>query len=194
MFNLRYPGQYADEESGLFYHYFRSYDARTGRYSQPDPIGLNGGWNRFGYVDANPLQFTDPFGLEKLNLLNGRSVWSSNSQAMLQASRFPDRPGELLIFGHADSKSIADDRDGGPLSDNRKSLDAEALARLIRESGKWKDGMPITIYGCNAATGPDSLAERLSKILNTRVGGFGDTLILHGSGKTNPVKPTVFTP
>ncbi|WPH20806.1 RHS repeat-associated core domain-containing protein [Variovorax paradoxus] len=65
-FNLRYPGQYADEESGLFYNYFRSYDARTGRYSQPDPIGLDGGWNRFGYVDANPLLFADPEGLETI--------------------------------------------------------------------------------------------------------------------------------
>jgi RHS repeat-associated protein len=62
-FNLRYPGQYADEESGLFYNYFRSYDARTGRYSQPDPIGLDGGWNRFGYVGANPLTGVDPLGL-----------------------------------------------------------------------------------------------------------------------------------
>ncbi|QNK68444.1 RHS repeat protein [Variovorax sp. PAMC26660] len=61
--NLRYPGQYADEESGLFYNYFRSYDARTGRYSQPDPIGLGGGWNRFGYVDGNPLGDVDPLGL-----------------------------------------------------------------------------------------------------------------------------------
>ena len=63
-FNLRYPGQYADDESGLFYNYFRSYDSRTGRYSQPDPIGLQGGWNRFGYVDANPLSNIDPRGLE----------------------------------------------------------------------------------------------------------------------------------
>nr|WP_256228269.1 RHS repeat-associated core domain-containing protein [Variovorax sp. YR750] len=65
-FNLRYPGQYADDESGLFYNYFRSYDARTGRYSQPDPIGLDGGWNRFGYVDANPLIYSDYFGLSKV--------------------------------------------------------------------------------------------------------------------------------
>jgi RHS repeat-associated protein len=62
-FNLRYPGQYADEESGLFYNYFRSYDSRTGRYSQPDPIGLDGGWSRFGYAYQNPLTHTDPTGL-----------------------------------------------------------------------------------------------------------------------------------
>jgi RHS repeat-associated protein len=62
-FNLRYPGQYADEESGLFYNYFRSYDARTGRYSQPDPIGLDGGWNRLGYVDEDPLGDSDALGL-----------------------------------------------------------------------------------------------------------------------------------
>ncbi|MET3463811.1 RHS repeat-associated core domain-containing protein [Variovorax atrisoli] len=62
-FNLRYPGQYADEESGLSYNYFRSYSPSTGRYTQSDPTGLDGGWNRFGYVDANPLSYVDPIGL-----------------------------------------------------------------------------------------------------------------------------------
>ncbi len=61
--NLRFPGQYFDKESGLHYNGFRTYNPVTGRYTQGDPIGLDGGWNRFGYVDASPLNFTDPRGL-----------------------------------------------------------------------------------------------------------------------------------
>ena len=61
--NLRMPGQYFDEESGLFYNYFRNYQPNQGRYTQNDPIGLEGGMNRFGYVGGNPLSYTDPYGL-----------------------------------------------------------------------------------------------------------------------------------
>jgi RHS repeat-associated protein len=73
-FNLRYPGQYFDKESGLSYNYFRSYDSRTGRYTQADPIDLEGGWNRFGYVDGNPLLFIDPEGLEGHHFVP-QSIW-----------------------------------------------------------------------------------------------------------------------
>lgn len=62
--NLRYPGQYFDEESNLNYNYQRSYQFGQGRYSQSDPIGLDGGWSRFGYVGGNPLGFVDPEGLQ----------------------------------------------------------------------------------------------------------------------------------
>jgi RHS repeat-associated protein len=62
-FNLRYPGQYFDQESSLHYNYHRSYSATVGRYTQADPIGLDGGWNRYSYVDGNPLSKTDSRGL-----------------------------------------------------------------------------------------------------------------------------------
>jgi len=63
-FNLRFPGQYYDVETGLHYNYFRDYDPSTGRYIQSDPIGLNGGINTFAYAEGAPTMYADPYGLQ----------------------------------------------------------------------------------------------------------------------------------
>jgi RHS repeat-associated protein len=59
---LRFPGQYADAESGLHYNVYRYYDPSTGRYLSQDPLGLGPAPNPAAYV-GNPLADRDLLGL-----------------------------------------------------------------------------------------------------------------------------------
>ncbi|WP_328673670.1 DUF6531 domain-containing protein [Streptomyces sp. NBC_00322] len=59
---LRFPGQYADPETGLNYSYFRYYAPEIAKYVSPDPLGLSPAPNPTAYV-GNPHTWADPLGL-----------------------------------------------------------------------------------------------------------------------------------
>jgi RHS repeat-associated protein len=99
--NVRFPGQYYDVESGLNYNVNRDYEAATGRYIQSDPVGLKGGVSTYLYVNADPLDYMDAFGLCPDDGESGRyaacnasqdpnSSWLSNKAKMWGCKKVVD--------------------------------------------------------------------------------------------------------
>lgn len=72
---FRYSGEYFDKEMCTIYLRARYYDASVGRFTQEDPAceGLN--W--YTYCGNDPINFFDPFGLERLVISGG--YYSSTS-------------------------------------------------------------------------------------------------------------------
>ena len=89
--NLRFPGQYYDEESGLHYNWHRYYVPRLGRYLSSDPIGTRGGFNLYAYVDNNPTTYIDPDGLRRSSP-TGRLSDREKAQLINDFSNFYDPP------------------------------------------------------------------------------------------------------
>ncbi|MDR6536758.1 RHS repeat-associated protein [Variovorax soli] len=99
VYNRRFDGQYHDKESGLHYNNFRTYCPTCGRYTQPDPKGLGGGWNRIGYVDGDAMNFRDPWGLDRWGSYGyGRYVPTTNlSPSLSEMLHFRETPEERAI-------------------------------------------------------------------------------------------------
>jgi RHS repeat-associated protein len=63
-----YAGSYTDTATGYLKLGARYYNPTTGRFTQPDPAALYGG---YAYAGDNPTNFTDPTGLDFWNDIAG---------------------------------------------------------------------------------------------------------------------------
>ncbi|GAA2412863.1 hypothetical protein GCM10010420_47860 [Streptomyces glaucosporus] len=149
---LRFPGQYADPETGLHYNLHRYYDPTTARYTTPDPLGLEPAPNPATYPH-NPHTWTDPLGLAPEEGCEKKSEGIDLSTATPHSGRFPKTagPDEVLVRRKDDGTVTAYavyDSDGLPVK--RVDVDPNSAppcrcasstrpgSAKERESGKWE--------------------------------------------------------
>ncbi|QRK13385.1 hypothetical protein JQX13_00095 [Archangium violaceum] len=122
----RWPGQYEDPETGLYYNRFRYYDPRTGCYISQDPIRLAGGLELYAYV-PDPLIWMDPFGLA--GILNRGGAFSVLDKAKLAGQVGHHMPQNAFL------QLVGIPRGAGPALG---MTDADhALTRTFRGKGKF---------------------------------------------------------
>ncbi|WP_275371143.1 RHS repeat-associated core domain-containing protein [Xenorhabdus bovienii] len=146
--NLRFAGQYEDEENGLYYNRFRYYDRDTGQYLTPDPIGLLGGVNPYGYVH-NPTGWVDPFGLMDCLPKGFRNVDDFNQFGL-------DMKNGLSFAGYSNTTPI---------------IQGSAVTGV-----KYTTGVPFDVGRQSdfdiALAGEDIISAAIAKKIETRNGGI----------------------
>ena len=100
---FRYPGQYEDVETGLYYNRFRYYDPEAGNYISQDPIRLRGGISLYNYV-SNPGAYVDLYGLtDKCKLFQEKLAQVKKYSGILNGKTPAQVEAELLKKGFTKS-------------------------------------------------------------------------------------------
>jgi len=61
---IGFTGQFYEQEADLYFYKARHYSPKLGRFLQNDPIGYDGGMNLYEYCGSDPVNFSDPLGLQ----------------------------------------------------------------------------------------------------------------------------------
>jgi RHS repeat-associated protein len=161
VFNLRFPGQVYDQESGLHYNYHRDYDPSLGRYVESDPKGIDAGFNTFAYVNGSPVSGSDPLGLFKITAFSPQlSPGLSNDFPV----EYPDNPNECILGAHGDQSGI-DFEDGEVTT----TPTLAQVAAFLKKRCPPKPCMKIRLYSCSTGADPTGFAQQLANYMGVQV-------------------------
>ena len=111
--------------------------------------------NLFRYCGNDPVDFTDPMGLDDLN------VFPTNSVDAKIANGTPIYDKVFTVAGHGTQYRMEDS--------NRHDLSPQKLAQMIKDNSKYKPSMPVLMdvckAGANTKDGSSNYAQRLADAL-----------------------------
>jgi RHS repeat-associated protein len=122
--DLGYTGKPYDAVTGLYDYGYRDYKAEVARFTSEDPIRDGSNW--YAYVNNDPVNWVDPWGLYIINSIDGPSVDDYQEQHP------PSNPGSSL--GGWDASILHSDSFGSPKVYMPMSTDKITLPNRLNNS------------------------------------------------------------
>jgi hypothetical protein len=117
-------------------------------------------------VAPNVWGWVDPYGLVDLNLFD------PSSTIYKKAEKVPIDKDVFKVGAHGSSQRIIDAQ--------KKTVSPKKLAQMIGSNDKYRNGMKIELLSCHTGNGPNSYAQQLADVMNTKVTA-PDTLLWYNS-------------
>ncbi|MGY2184397.1 AHH domain-containing protein, partial [Pseudomonas agarici] len=151
------------------YNTFRFYDPDVGRFTTPDPIGLEGGVNLYQYA-PNPMGWIDPTGLTSCELSNAMerngTIRPLNSAAhhIVPETAKGARPARDVLQKY--NIGINKNENGVFLPTNKNTSSTPGILHNGKHPNKYLDAINRRIITADKIGGKQAVINELQKIKN----------------------------
>ncbi|MBN2641241.1 MAG: hypothetical protein JXR78_06290 [Victivallales bacterium] len=89
---FRFSSEYHDDETALVYYNYRYYNTTLGRWLSRDPIEEQSGYNLYGFIDNDSVNYLDRLGLSSwCDFCRGLGVTREDAIALIAKNEAEER-------------------------------------------------------------------------------------------------------